>query len=471
MNAESDPLPPAPELTEWDAKMQARRRTNERPETRQLREAAEGPGAAASTLIEIWGKTWRLWRMNGTKNDMGVVLAMEAVACHPNAPPDVLWDLYPVCARAFCANPIAPLVLLETPDFVDHLSHEMGNAILREEAAPPALVSVIAGSKTGKDGSEREARLHIALSGEVETQTEWETALNTYWQQFCQQFVPPRKDNETRDLIYAHWHCDLAELGLAPAWFMEPLLWIEPTVELRPDANEWLRFACSPNSPEEQALWAKIAPAFKDKPGLAKHLRKTATPFDLMALVHMPGSERGVLREIITAHPSATETVLVSLSRAKYVKPVREHIAASPHAPTALLEKLAQDEDPLVRRLVRRNPNAPPRARALSRRAALKQTRTQAGSLSLFVQFAGGLHGAFERDDLALRGQSDGFASRLSAALFLSTKPAPLNRDPANRTSRDLLRHLARDGNRLVRWAAQTRLRDPGFVFAWNDAG
>ena len=35
--------------------------------------------------------------------------------------------------------------------------------------------------------------------------------------------------------------------------------------------------------------------------------------------------------------------------------------------------------------------------------------------------------------------------------------------------ARERAGHLARDGNRFVRWAAQTRLDTPDFVFTWAE--
>ena len=79
-------------------------------------------------------------------------------------------------------------------------------------------------------------------------------------------------------------------------------------------------------------------------------------------------------------------------------------------------------------------------------------------------------------DGLVDRGVSLCWERRLYAALHLPLISEPFLQIPDydriylkqwNRSPLDLLQYLARDGNRLVRWAAQTRLDDPDFVFTW----
>lgn len=62
----------------------------------------------------------------------------------------------------------------------------------------------------------------------------------------------------------------------------------------------------------------------------------------------------------------------------------------------------------------------------------------------------------------------DGLA-RLHAALRLPLTEAPFSNDPWRRSPNDLMNYLAHDGNRFVRWAAQTRLADPDFAFTWHE--
>ena len=96
-----------------------------------------------------------------------------------------------------------------------------------------------------------------------------------------------------------------------------------------------------------------------------------------------------------------------------------------------------------------------------------------------FPQFVAG-HS--ELKNLTVSGLANGgvccWERRLYAALHLpfSRDPLPLipGYDKAfqeqwSRSPLDLLQYLAHDGNRLVRWAAQTRLADPSFVFPLAD--
>ena len=98
-----------------------------------------------------------------------------------------------------------------------------------------------------------------------------------------------------------------------------------------------------------------------------------------------------------------------------------------------------------------------------------------------FVYFTAGQQGCFDLIDLYHSGEGSHLAcdwqSRLLTALWLplSAYPFPAKDKEGydfelwNRSPLDLMHHLAHDGNRLVRWAAQTRLADPDFVFTWHE--
>jgi hypothetical protein len=75
---------------------------------------------------------------------------------------------------------------------------------------------------------------------------------------------------------------------------------------------------------------------------------------------------------------------------------------------------------------------------------------------------------------LRSRGTSAQWMNRLFVAFQLPLSNEPLFEGEQgaadwNRSPLDLLHHLSHDGNRLVRWAARTRLADPDFVFTWHD--
>ena len=75
----------------------------------------------------------------------------------------------------------------------------------------------------------------------------------------------------------------------------------------------------------------------------------------------------------------------------------------------------------------------------------------------------------FGENDFHFDGQSPFWIERAEAALKLSPATGSIYNDPRKRSPLMLLQHLAYDGNRLVRWAAQTRLADPNFKFTWQD--
>ncbi len=91
-----------------------------------------------------------------------------------------------------------------------------------------------------------------------------------------------------------------------------------------------------------------------------------------------------------------------------------------------------------------------------------------------FIHFLANLYSAFDLETLHEWGASIGYGrrgwqERLKAALRLPLSDAPFVGDIDNRSPLDLMHYLAQDGNRLVRWAAQTRLADPNFVFTWHE--
>ena len=455
--------PLLPEQSAWEAKLRAKQVQAETPEARAWRGIAEATDTTAQTLLDLWDTVTGLWVHD--KSSGVIILVCEAIAAHPNAPPELLVDLPPVCARAFCLNPIAPLILLEMPTFAQRLLFDFCTALLREDAAPPALITTFAQSRN-QELPTHEAKYHIAFAGAVESQTEWETALDRYWKDYCAGFVPPRHDADRNE---AHWHCDLAELHLAPQWLQKPPYFLAADISPSPDATQWLCFSHAPGSPEEAALWKKIAPAFRQRPRFIESARQNATANDLVRLLSAPGGGNGVLHEVIASHPAARDYVLRALLRQKPSKTVRGLIAQNPHAPTAVLTVLAQDNDPLIRRVARQNPSAPPNLSDTSRQAALHPKHRAKMSISPLVNFAATLHNTATPTELAKNGQEENFELRLAAALGLPNKPVPIDDDPANRTCADLLAHLARDGNRFVRWAAQTRLDNSDFVFTWAE--
>ena len=100
----------------------------------------------------------------------------------------------------------------------------------------------------------------------------------------------------------------------------------------------------------------------------------------------------------------------------------------------------------------------------------LMARRLSETSYSRLVHFAFRLQMPLDGlSDVYKWGVSHNWTWRLAAALRLPLADTPFLKDPCSRSPRLLLQHLAGDGNRFVRWAAQTRLVDPEYVFKWQD--
>ena len=66
------------------------------------------------------------------------------------------------------------------------------------------------------------------------------------------------------------------------------------------------------------------------------------------------------------------------------------------------------------------------------------------------------------------RGRTEWMA-RFYDALRLPLTDDPFSSDAWKRSPLDLMHYSAQDGNRWVRWAAQTRLQAPGYQFTWHE--
>jgi hypothetical protein len=101
---------------------------------------------------------------------------LNALAAHPNLPPDSLLALAEECPRAFLSNPALPLLPLEFPDFAERLSVTALRSLLRFENVPPLLLAHSRKHHSAK--VRRQARWHIGIAGELDAQaTDWEEPL------------------------------------------------------------------------------------------------------------------------------------------------------------------------------------------------------------------------------------------------------------------------------------------------------
>ena len=117
----------------------------------------------------------------------------------------------------------------------------------------------------------------------------------------------------------------------------------------------------------------------------------------------------------------------------------------------------------ILRRMTRPSP-----AQYIEQAFLIEAGRAGFEQVNEFIEFVAAKNGTFWGwHFLDSKGGGTWF-HRLNAALCVPVSDAPLLYDRAA-SQRDLLEQLARDGNRLVRWAAQTRLDDPDFVFTWDN--
>jgi hypothetical protein len=128
----------------------------------------------------------------------------ETLAANPSTPADLLPNLASYFPAAFSRNPVAPLVLLESPDFLRRMT--LKRSLLRSGDAPAVLVQAL--TRYGADKRlHAEAAMHVALAGEV-PDDDWRTAVGALWREQAAQAT------RTERAAYA----ELVALGLAPEW-------------------------------------------------------------------------------------------------------------------------------------------------------------------------------------------------------------------------------------------------------------
>lgn len=400
---------------------------------------------------------------------------LDAVARHPNTPPDVLVELIGRCRDAVCANPVLPLLPLEAPGLLLDAPPELLRHLLRSPALPASLARLLADA----GGAEiiEEAALHVSLAGEVETD-KWREAVQEYWRTTMSGAVA-RSDETPGDRLYL---AELTEVGLWPEW-LGPAPRPVPDGELEAEAGRQIDEAL-----RRGAGWGR---------GVAGHLRAASEPdAPVECLARYTEHPDWPVRLAVLRNPATPAALVAAGARHSYPDLFARAATLHPNAdPESLVEMLAPTHDASVRALVRRHPlvrSAP----GLSARAATavrkfllaggfgafcRDTPPEAPALCRFL----GVVRADERerddtpddekaaDERATRSRreaadSDDWKQRLAAALSLRPR-AGARRRPAAFLPPDRARMeaLADDGNRLVRAAARARLADPCRGFRW----
>jgi hypothetical protein len=101
----------------------------------------------------------------------------DAVTAHPNTPPVMLARFASLHPDAFCRNPAAPLLPLESPDFAVHISSTRVGHLCRHPGVPAPVLAAIVANRPSTLAAE-EARHHVNYAGEADPAT-WKAELLT----------------------------------------------------------------------------------------------------------------------------------------------------------------------------------------------------------------------------------------------------------------------------------------------------
>ena len=413
-------------LTGWQERQWAALLAAETPEWWDKRYLAQDSNTTADVLERFIDDIYNAYGDNDRVAKVQICLLAEEVAAHPNIPPNRLRLLLNLpapfayfCPRGFCRNPIAAHLFTETPDFWEtlvRLERTSGEAVVREASLPAVVAAELTKSKE-PDVSDA-ARLHRSLAGEIATKAEGIAAITSFWKEFCRT-QSRLTSGESERSVGQVWHAEMVEIALAPPWALGETMPISPRL---------------PPSSGAYREWRQ-------------------------------GIGRRSIRErlLLASSPKTSSEVLVSLAK-------ESGDAVSPY----------------VRRLVCRHLNAPldivtharhgfvaTAAKLLTRFYYFQDATLNDKHLfnrTDFVKFVANLHRSLNLSTLYDMGQSAVTMERLSATLAMPLGTSPFPDDPWNRSPLLLLQHLSHDGNRLVRWAAQTRLADPAFAFTWDDS-
>jgi hypothetical protein len=371
---------------------------------------------------------------------------VESLASNPATPPEMLLDLMEDAAPAFCRNPVAPLLTLEMPDFMEQAS-ELGIArMLRSERAPAALVHYVADDYKVHSYLRDAARHHVAYRDPIPDDA-WGRELFRFLAG-CVEAV----DHSDQKYELA----ELVDLGGVPEWLTRekrldpppaPLTFGGYVASLTNDRHKEavLRGRVSPpariagtTQERELQMYARIGATFAPK-----------LPVDLTAWM--------------TTHEEIARVV-----------------ARNPETPADILRWLVKNGDVQVRRALLANPSATDEIRVAVGQTVYTRALYESREC-LNVRAGRGYHWrrafpwAFKRV-IALQHapefvrrplfrpytQSPLWEDRLAAAFAINDRPSGKPMRPKHRV---LLEMLARDGHTLVRAVASGRLRGEKFEF------
>jgi hypothetical protein len=309
-------------LKEWNELPEARRRTLRRSRAR-LAANGDAPPEVLTALYEKaqerlqvleWDDRYtvrpetsdadRERRRRQREREQAVCRSLVG---NPNAPPVILIRLATRFPAEFCANPAAPLLVLEVPDVAQHLRMDGVTALLRRGDAPGSLLAAL-GQRIGWPAARAEIASHVAVTGEAGGDWREEAAQALAVQ------VSALSDGD-RSLLAL-----LLEVGAAPPYLAAPL---------------------------RSALAAQAGTAPRPLPAAGELLAKTLPPEPSYAAASLH-------RTIALMHPDVPSETLRRLSVA-YWWPGRFAVAVNPavSAVPDVLAALAEDGNRFVRAAAR----------------------------------------------------------------------------------------------------------------------
>lgn len=383
-----------------------------------------------------------LRRLFAQRGEIGYAFT-EDLARNPAMPLDLLKQLVIEAPGAFCRNPIAPLVSLEEPDFVEKVSALGIARMLRYARAPSPLVHQIAESHPNAYLREV-ARMHIQVNHLYPSRFS-EAGWADRVRQFLQEWISSMAEREHKQELI-----ELVELGAIPATMASVgARWPVPELE----DYDILRKRLSFN--QAQAL----------EQGFTCHPVKDRTLLSQKQTYILVGA---------SLNPEIT---LEQKNRwAGHIRAVAEALTRNPGTSPVILARLVRHTDIAIRRAALHNPSCPSDALESCKQfvfagylRALPETYLWADS--------GRRHPAAFRRFVALVSASEPvrrrffrrfarsplWEDRLAVALAIDLCP---NGQPTKPKHRVLLEQLANDGICLVRAAAQARLRGEIFTIA-----
>ncbi len=292
---------------------------------------AQDPRTSAARLGEIWRELYNIGR---------IPEVAEAMAVHPNTPPNLLAMLANVHSKAVLRNPALPLILQKDAKWAQSLQPDATLKLLRFENVPAPLLSAFA-ERPGPVGDA--ARRHVGLAGEAGPG--WEAELReVLWE------ISEQRGMQAGLLVR------LLTLDLMPSWLLEPLA-------AHDDARVRRAVARSPHTPAGLLTPLRRAGSTSDLGGLAPP--DVSLPVPVLERLARGG---GVWAKRLAAlHPNTPSAVLEALADHQKTQPrydkdetLCRYLVQNPNTPSALRAAMAVEFETDFRRASARDPNTPP---------------------------------------------------------------------------------------------------------------